>query len=170
VADATDLPVMLYDIPPRSQVPIAVETLVRLAEHPRIVAVKDAKGDLGAMSWTMARTDLAYYSGEDMLNFPILAIGGVGVVSVVGHVVGPRLAELVAAVESGDLVKARAVHESLLPVYSGVMGGGQGVMMIKAALRELGLPAGPVRPPLVDATPEQVARLRTDLTAGGVAL
>jgi 4-hydroxy-tetrahydrodipicolinate synthase len=170
VADATDLPVMLYDIPPRSVVPIEVETLVRAAEHPRIVAVKDAKGDLGAMSWTMARTDLAYYSGEDMLNFPILAIGGVGVVSVVGHVVGPRLAELVAAVDSGDLVKARAVHESLLPVYSGVMGGGQGVMMIKAALRELGLPAGPVRPPLVDATPEQVARLRTDLTAGGVAL
>jgi 4-hydroxy-tetrahydrodipicolinate synthase len=170
VADATDLPVMLYDIPPRSVVPIEVETLVRAAEHPKIVAVKDAKGDLGAMPWTLARTDLAYYSGEDMLNFPILAIGGVGVVSVVGHLVGPRLAELVAAVESGDLVKARAVHESLLPVYRGVMGGGQGVMMIKAALRELGLPAGPVRPPLVDATPEQVAQLRADLTAGGVSL
>src|SRR4051794_14202399 len=170
VADATDLPVMLYDIPPRSVVPIEVETLVRAAEHPKIVAVKDAKGDLGAISWTLARTDLAYYCGEDMLNFPMLAIGGVGVVSVVGHVVGPRLAELVAAVESGDLVKARAVHESLLPVYSGVMGGGQGVMMIKAALRELGLPAGPVRPPLVDATAEQVARLRSDLTAGGVAV
>src|SRR5947209_4990722 len=170
IADSTDLPVMLYDIPPRSVVPIEVETLVRAAEHPKIVAVKDAKGDLGAMSWTLARTDLAYYSGEDMLNFPILAIGGVGVVSVVGHVVGPRLAELVAAVESGDLVKARAVHESLLPVYSGVMGGGQGVMMIKAALRELGLPAGPVRPPLVDATPEQIARLRVDLAAGGISL
>src|ERR671929_721154 len=170
VADATDLPVMLYDIPPRSVVPIEVETLVRAAEHPKIVAVKDAKGDLGAMSWTMARTDLAYYSGEDVLNFPILAIGGVGVVSVVGHVVGPRLAELVAAVESGDLVKARAVHESLLPVYSGVMGGGQGVMMTKAALNALGLPAGPVRPPLVDATPEQVERLRRDLAAGGVRL
>src|SRR3954464_7775038 len=170
VADSTDLPVLLYDIPPRTVVPIEVETLVRAAEHPRIVAVKDAKGDLGAMSWTMARTDLAYYSGEDMLNFPILAIGGVGVVSVVGHVVGPRLAELVAAVEAGDLVKARAGDESLLPVSSGVMGGGQGVMMIKAALRVLGLPAGPVRPPLVDATPDQVARLRADLTAGGVAL
>src|SRR5919206_322334 len=167
VADATDLPVMLYDIPPRSVVPIAVETLVRAAEHPKIVAVKDAKGDLGALSWTLARTDLAYYSGEDMLNLPILALGGVGVVSVVGDRVGPRLAELIAAVESGDLVKARAVHESLLPVYSGVMGGGQGVMMIKAALRELGQPAGPVRPPLVDATPDQVAQLRRDLTAGG---
>jgi 4-hydroxy-tetrahydrodipicolinate synthase len=170
IADSTDLPVMLYDIPPRSVVPIEVETLVRAAEHPRIVAVKDAKGDLGALSWTLARTDLAYYSGEDMLNFPLLALGAVGVVSVVGHVVGPRLAELIAAVESGDLVKARAVHESLLPVYTGVMGGGQGVMMVKAALRQLGLPAGPVRPPLVDATAEQIAQLRTDLAAGGVTL
>jgi 4-hydroxy-tetrahydrodipicolinate synthase len=170
VADATDLPVILYDIPPRSQVPIHVETLVRLAEHPRIVAVKDAKGDLGAVTWALARTDLAYYSGDDILNFPLLALGAVGLVSVVGHVVGPRLAELVAAVESGDLVKARAVNESLLPVYAGVMGGGQGAMMIKAALRELGLPSGPVRPPLVDATPAEVAQLRIDLTAGGVTL
>jgi len=170
VADSTDLPVMLYDIPPRSVVPIEVETLVRLAEHPRIVAVKDAKGNLGDVAWTLARTDLAYYSGEDMLNFPLLALGAVGVVSVVGHLVGPRLAELVAAVESGDLVKARAVNESLLPVYSGVMGGGQGAMMIKAALNALHLPAGPVRPPLVDATPEQAAQLRRDLTAGGIQL
>src|SRR3954463_11752399 len=170
VADATDLPVMLYDIPPRSVVPIEVETLVRAAEHPKIVAVKDAKGDLGALSWTLARTDLAYYSCEDMLNFPILTIGGVGAVRVAGHVIGPRLAELVAAVESGDLVKARTVHESLLPVYAGIMGGGQGVMMVKAALRALGLPGGPVPPPLVDASPAQIAQLRADLTAGGVSL
>src|ERR671926_135823 len=74
---------------------------------PRIVAVKDPKGDLGAVAWTLTRTDLAYYSGEDMLNLPLLALGAVGVVSVVGHLVGPRLAELVTAVESGDLVKAR---------------------------------------------------------------
>jgi 4-hydroxy-tetrahydrodipicolinate synthase len=167
VADATDLPVMLYDIPPRSVVPIEVETLVRAAEHPRIVAVKDAKGDLGSVAWTLARTDLAYYSGEDMLNLPLLAIGAVGVVSVVGHVVGPRLAELIAAVESGDLVKARAVNERLLPVYTGIFRT-QGVILVKAALRELGLPAGPVRPPLVDATAEQIAQMRTDLAAGGV--
>ena len=170
VADATDLPVMLYDIPPRSVVPIEVDTLARLAEHPRIVAVKDAKGDLGAVMQTLARTDLAYYSGDDVLNLPLLAVGAVGVVSVVGHLVGPRLAELIAAVESGDLVKARAVNESLLPVYAGVMGGGQGAVMTKAALRELGLPAGPVRPPLVDATPEQVAQLRADLADGGIHL
>src|SRR3954447_5844935 len=169
IADSTDLPVMLYDIPPRSAVAIEVETLVRAAEHPKIVAVKDAKGDLGAVAWTLARTDLAYYSGEDMLNLPLLAIGAVGLVSVVGHLVGPRLAELIAAVESGDLVKARAVNESLLPVYTGIFRT-QGVILVKAALRELGLPAGPVRPPLVDATPEQLAQLRTDLAAGGVHL
>src|SRR3954453_4544495 len=169
IADATDLPVMLYDIPPRSVVPIEVATLVPLAEHPRIVAVKDAKGDLGAVAWTLARTDLAYYSGEDMLNLPLLALGAVGVVSVVGHLVGPRLAELIAAVESGDLVKARAVNESLLPVYTGVFRT-QGTILVKAALRELGLPAGPVRPPLVDATPEQIAQLRTDLAAGVLSL
>jgi 4-hydroxy-tetrahydrodipicolinate synthase len=169
IADATDLPVMLYDIPPRTVVPIEVETLVRLAEHPRIVAVKDAKGDLGAVAWTLARSDLVYYSGEDMLNLPLLALGAVGVVSVVGHLVGPRLAELIAAVESGDLVKARAINESLLPVYTGIFRT-QGVILVKAALRQLGLPAGPVRPPLVDATPEQVAQLRLDLAAGGVQL
>jgi 4-hydroxy-tetrahydrodipicolinate synthase len=169
VADSTDLPVMLYDIPPRSVVPIEVETLVRAAEHPNIVAVKDAKGDLGAVQWALARTDLAYYSGEDMLNLPLLAVGAVGVVSVVGHLVGTRLAELVAAVESGDLVKARAVNESLLPVYTGIFRT-QGVITVKAALRALGLPAGPVRPPLVDATPEQVEQLRADLAAGGVQL
>jgi 4-hydroxy-tetrahydrodipicolinate synthase len=169
VADATDLPVMLYDIPPRSVVPIEVDTLARLAEHPRIVAVKDAKGDLGAVMHTLARTDLAYYSGEDLLNLPLLAVGAVGVVSVVGHLVGPRLAELIGAVESGDLVKARSVNESLLPVYTGVFRT-QGVILAKAALRELGLPAGPVRPPLVDATPEQVAQLRADLADGGIHL
>ncbi|WP_369259204.1 4-hydroxy-tetrahydrodipicolinate synthase [Geodermatophilus amargosae] len=169
VADSTDLPVMLYDIPPRSVVPIEVETLVRAAEHPRIVAVKDAKGDFGALAWTLARTDLAYYCGEDMLNLPMLAVGAVGVVSVAGHLVGPRLAELIAAVESGDLAKARELNESLLPVYTGIFRT-QGVILAKAALREMGLPAGPVRPPLVDATPEQIAQLRADLADGGISL
>jgi 4-hydroxy-tetrahydrodipicolinate synthase len=169
VADSTDLPVMLYDIPIRTGTPIEVDTLVRAAEHPKIVAVKDAKGDLGALAWTKARSDLAFYSGEDMLNLPILAMGGVGVVSVVGHLVGPRLAELIAAVEAGDLVKARAINDSLLPVYTGIFRT-QGVILVKAALNALGLPAGPVRPPLIDATPEQIAQLRADLADGGVPL
>jgi 4-hydroxy-tetrahydrodipicolinate synthase len=168
VADATDLPVMLYDIPVRTGVPLEVETLVRLAEHPRIVAVKDAKGDLGAVSWTLARTDLAYYCGEDMLNLPMIAVGAVGVVSVVGHVVGPRLREMLDAYDKGDIAHAAAVHRGLLPVYTGTFRT-QGVILTKATLALLGLPGGPVRSPLVDATDEQVARLQEDLRAGGVA-
>ncbi len=84
VADATDLPVMLYDIPGRSGVPIASDTLLRLAEHPRIVANKDAKGDLFAAQQVMSRCSLAYYSGDDALNLPLISVGAVGVVSVTG--------------------------------------------------------------------------------------
>jgi 4-hydroxy-tetrahydrodipicolinate synthase len=168
VADATDLPVLLYDIPGRTAVPIATETLVRLAEHPRIRGVKDAKDDLGASSWVMARTDLAYYSGTDMLNLPLLSVGAVGFVSVVSHVVGTRLRAMLDAHERGDVAAALDLHRGLLPVYTGMFRT-QGVIMVKAALRLLGLPgAGPTRPPLVDATDDEVARLREDLAAGGV--
>jgi 4-hydroxy-tetrahydrodipicolinate synthase len=168
-ANSSDLPVMLYDIPGRTGVPIDTETLVRLAEHPRILAVKDAKGDLASASWVMARTNLAYYSGEDMLNLPLYSVGAVGHVSVVGHVVGVRLREMLDAYEAGDVAKATQLHHALLPVYTGIFRT-QGVILTKAALRLLGLPAGPVRLPLVDATDEQVAVLIEDLVAGGVAL
>lgn len=169
VADATGLPVLLYDIPGRTGVPIATDTLVRLAEHPRIAGVKDAKGDLGAASAVMARTSLVYYSGEDMLNLPLLSIGAAGFVSVAGHVVGDRLHEMIDAHAAGDVARARAIHYELLPVYTGLFRN-QGVIMTKAALGLLGLPGGPVRPPLADATEPEVARLRDDLTAGGVKL
>ena len=170
VADATGLPVMLYDIPGRTGTPITTESLVRLAQHPRIVAVKDAKGDLGASSQVMLSTDLVYYSGEDMLNLPMLAIGAAGFVSVVGHVVGDRLHEMIDAHAAGRVDEALATHRELLPVFIGVMTRTQGVITTKAALRMLGLPGGPVRPPLADATPQQVEQLRTDLVAGGVKL
>jgi 4-hydroxy-tetrahydrodipicolinate synthase len=170
VADATGLPVMLYDIPGRTGTPITTESLVRLAQHPRIVAVKDAKGDLGASSQVMLSTDLVYYSGEDMLNLPMLAIGAAGFVSVVGHVVGDRLHEMIDAHAAGRVDEALAIHRELLPVFIGVMTRTQGVITTKAALRMLGLPGGPVRPPLADATPQQVEQLRTDLVAGGVKL
>jgi 4-hydroxy-tetrahydrodipicolinate synthase len=166
-ADATGLPVLVYDIPGRTGVPIATETLFRLAEHPRIVAVKDAKDDPGASSWVMARTDLAYYCGTDMLNLPWLAIGAAGFVSVVGHLVGDRLREMIDAYAAGDVGTALAIHRNLLPVYTGLFRN-QGVIMTKAALGLLGLPAGPVRPPLADATAAEVEKLREDLTAGGV--
>ncbi|MGQ0630232.1 MAG: 4-hydroxy-tetrahydrodipicolinate synthase [Sporichthyaceae bacterium] len=169
VADSTGLPNMLYDIPGRSAVPIATETLIRLAEHDRIVAVKDAKNDLGASSAVLAATDLAYYSGDDMMNLPLLSIGAVGFVSVVGHLVGPRLRDLVDAYTGGDVARAGAIHRSLLPVYEGVFRT-QGVILAKAALSLQGRPGGPVRSPLVEATPEQITQLRADLNAGGVAI
>jgi len=169
VADATGLPMMLYDIPGRCGTPIATETLVRLAEHSRIVAVKDAKGDLGASSWVLARTMLAFYSGEDMLNLPLLSIGAVGFVSVAGHVTGDRLHEMIDAHAAGDPALATAIHREQLPVYTGLFRASNPIP-VKAALRLLGLPSGPVRLPLIDATPAQVEQLRQDLTAGGVKL
>ena len=170
VADATGLPVMLYDIPGRTGTPIATESLIQLAQHPRIVAVKDAKGDAAATSLVMASTDLVYYSGEDMLNLPWLALGAAGFVSVVGHVVGDRLHEMIDAHRAGDVRGALSIHRDLLPVYVGIMTRTQGVIMAKAALGLLGLPGGPVRAPLADATPAQVEQLRADLLAGGVKL
>ena len=159
---------MLYDIPHRTGVAIEIDTMLRLAEHPRIVANKDAKGDLVAASAVLARCDLAYYSGDDVLNLPLLAVGAAGIVSVVGHVATGRLAELVLAYRSGDVVRARDLHHELLPVCRGLFRT-QGVILTKAALNHLGLPAGPVRLPLPDATTEQVAQLCSDMVAGGVA-
>jgi 4-hydroxy-tetrahydrodipicolinate synthase len=170
VADATGLPVILYDIPGRTGTPIATETLIQLAQHPRIVAVKDAKGDLGATSQVMLATDLAYYCGEDMLNLPMLSVGAAGFVSVVGHVVGDRLHEMIDAYRAGRVGEARQLHLDLLPVIIGIMTRTQGAIMAKAALGLLGQPGGPVRAPLVDATPAQLEQLRTDLVAGGVKL
>ncbi|MFF4835552.1 4-hydroxy-tetrahydrodipicolinate synthase [Streptomyces sp. NPDC001315] len=169
VADAAELPVMLYDIPGRSGVPINTETLVRLAEHPRIVANKDAKGDLGRASWAIAQSGLAWYSGDDMLNLPLLSVGAVGFVSVVGHVVTPELRALVEAFTAGDVQKATEIHQKLLPVYTGMFRT-QGVMTTKAALALQGLPAGPLRPPMVELTPHEIDQLKIDLAAGGVQL
>lgn len=167
LAEATDLPVMLYDIPVRTGVALATETLARLAEHPRIVAVKDAKADLAATTRLLSRCALAVYSGDDVLTLPLLAVGGCGVVSVVAHAVAARLRELLDAVERADLPRARELNAALVPVYDGFFRT-QGVILSKAALALLGLPAGPVRAPLVDATPDQVAQLRADLAAAGV--
>jgi 4-hydroxy-tetrahydrodipicolinate synthase len=168
IADAAGLPVMLYDIPGRTGVPIHSETLIRLAEHPRIVAVKDAKGDLFAGSQVMAATGLVFYSGDDMLNLPWLSVGAAGFVSVVGHVCGADLAAMIDLYRAGDVAGAAAVHRRLLPVVTAVMTRTQGAIMTKAALDLVGRRGGRVRPPLVDATKEQIALLREDLIAGGV--
>ena len=169
VADATGLPMLIYDIPGRTGAAGAPETLVRLAAHPRIVGVKDAKDAPGATSHVLAKTDLVYYCGTDMLNLPWLSLGAVGFISVVGHVVGDRLHEMIDAFGAGNVVLARQLHYELIPVYDGLFRN-QGAVMTKAALDLLGLPGGQVRLPLLAATDAERHQLALDLTAGGVKL
>ncbi len=147
IADSTDLPVMLYDIPPRSVIPIEVETLQRLAEHPRIVAVKDARNDLRVGTEVLATTTLAYYSGDDPVNLPWLSVGAVGFVSVIGHVVANRLREMIDAYEAGDVDRARNLHYATIPVIR-AMGRVGGVIFAKTAMRLRGIDVGNPRLPL----------------------
>jgi len=167
VADATELPVVLYDIPPRSMVPIEWDTLRTLARHPNIVAVKDAKGDLPGAAAIMAETSLAYYSGDDALNLPWLAVGAVGFISVWGHLAAGRLREMLSAFGSGDIATARKISVSL-----GALNNAQsrlgGVTMSKAGLRLQGLDAGDPRLPQMPATPSQVDELAADMRAAEV--
>ena len=152
VADATELPVMLYDVPARTGVAMAPSTLIELAAHPRIRAVKDAKGDLFEAMTVMSRTSLAYYCGIDELNLPYLACGAAGLVSVVANVAADRTAELIHTVRDGDLVKARAIHDELIPLTDRIMRSGTGAANAKAALAGLGIiPHASVRLPLVEA-------------------
>ncbi|MEV0270800.1 4-hydroxy-tetrahydrodipicolinate synthase [Hamadaea sp. NPDC050747] len=169
VADATGLPVMLYDIPGRSGVPIATDTFLRLAEHDRIVAVKDAKGDLTASSWVLRDTDLAYYSGDDALTLPLLSVGASGLVGTSTHLTGASAADLISAYHDGDTAEALRLHRQLLPLFTGIFRT-QGAILVKAAMNAKGLPAGPLRPPLVDATEAELAQLRADCAAAGLPL
>jgi 4-hydroxy-tetrahydrodipicolinate synthase len=169
IADATDLPVMLYDIPGRSGIPFSPESLVELARHPRIAAVKDAKGDLWAATKVMAETDLLWFSGDDVLSLAHLAQGATGVVSVVGHVAGSQYAEMIGAIDRGDLRRAQELHRQLVPVVDAIMNITQGAIMAKAALKELGiLDSAAVRLPLVEATPGQIAAVRDGLSTSGL--
>ncbi|HRD09576.1 MAG: hypothetical protein RL611_345 [Actinomycetota bacterium] len=167
MADATDVPVMLYDIPGRTGAQIEPDTIVKLAEHPNIVALKDAKGDVASTSWVIKRCGIPVYSGDDILNLPLLSVGAVGFVSVCGHTVGADLRAMLDAWFAGNNAKALEIHQKLLPVYTGTFRT-QGAILTKAALSMMGLPGGKVRLPLVDATPSQVSQLREDLRAGGV--
>ena len=169
MADATDLPVMIYDIPGRTGVEIESDTIVKLAEHKNIAALKDAKGNPAATSWVIKRSSIPVYSGDDILNLPLLSVGAVGFVSVCGHTVGSELKEMLTAWFTGNPARALEIHQQLLPVFTGTFRT-QGAIMTKAALTLMGLPGGYTRLPLVDATDAQVAQLRDDLRAGGVAI
>jgi len=169
IADATDLPVMMYDIPGRTGMQIEPDTIVKLSEHPRIVALKDAKGDVASTSWVIERCGIPVYSGDDILNLPLLSVGAVGFVSVCGHTVGKDLREMLDSWFAGNTSRALEIHQKLLPVFTGTFRT-QGAILTKAALNLMGLPGGYTRLPLVDATDAQIAQLREDLRAGGVTL
>ncbi len=169
VADSTGLPMLIYDIPGRTATAVATDTLVRLAEHPRILGVKDAKGDAAGTSMVLARTGLVYYSGDDMVNLPWLSIGAVGFISVTGHVVGDRLHAMIDAFSDGRNADALRIHQEVLPVNVGLFRN-QAAVLTKAAMDLLGLPGGGVRGPLLPANDAERRQLREDLTAGGVKL
>jgi 4-hydroxy-tetrahydrodipicolinate synthase len=169
VAAAAELPVMLYDIPGRSGIAIAPDTYLRVAEDERVVAVKDAVGDLARGVRIMDETGLSFYSGDDVLNLGWLTHGAAGVVSVVGHVAGREYAAMVDAVARGDLASALATYRSLVPLVDVVLTRVQGAMMAKAAMQLLGvLPNRTMRLPLVEAPDDLVEELRTVLAALGL--
>ncbi len=167
VADATDLPVMLYDIPHRAGVAIATSTMLRLAEHEHVVAVKDAKSDLIASSQVMAQTNLAYYSGEDALTLPLLAVGAVGLVGTSTHFSGLGAKAMIEAYVAGDTAKALALHRQLLPIYTGIFAT-QGCILVKAGLELQGRGVGGLRSPLVSATAAEIEALALALGAAGL--
>jgi 4-hydroxy-tetrahydrodipicolinate synthase len=167
VADATPLPVLLYDIPPRSVVPIESETLRVLAAHPNIVGVKDAKGDLQAGAQLMAETGLVYYSGDDALNLPWLAMGATGFISVISHMAAGQLRDLLSAFASGDVTTARKINVAISPLCNAMSRLG-GVTLAKAGLRLQGIEVGDPRLPQVTATPEQIDELANDMRAASV--
>ena len=167
VAGATDLPVILYDIPPRSVVPISWDTMRTVAQHPNIVAVKDAKADLPGAAQIMVETGLAYYSGDDALNLPWLAMGAAGFVSVWGHLAASQLREMLNAFNSGDIATARKIAVTLGPLNDAQTRLG-GVTLAKAGLRLQGVEAGDPRLPQMPATPEQLDELAADMRAAAV--
>lgn len=169
VADATDLPVMLYDVPGRTAVRYAPETLDRLAEHPRVVAVKDATGDPQTALRHIARTGLAWYSGDDGLLLPFLSVGAVGLVSMSAHLLGDELAQVIRSFDTGDVAKARALFADLLPVIDVICGSGNGALRSKTALYLLGLiPSPAMRLPHVAADEAETEHVRGVLASAGL--
>jgi 4-hydroxy-tetrahydrodipicolinate synthase len=169
IASSTDVPVMLYDIPGRSSIQIAPETMIRLAEHPNIVAVKDAKADFAAATRVMAETDLLFYSGDDGLTLQWMALGAVGLVGVTTHVATRRFRELIDAVNANDFGTARKINFELEPVIRATMTRVQGAVAAKQILKWQGvLPNSVVRLPLVEPDEAEIAIIREDLAEAGM--
>ncbi len=167
VADATALPVMLYDIPHRSGVPIEAATLIELAAHPRIVAVKDAKGLVVSSATVIAATDLAYYAGDDGFTLPLLSVGGVGVVGTSTHFTGARAKAMIETFLAGDFAGAIAQNAALLPVFTGVFAT-QGCVLVKAGLAARGFGPTVLRQPMLPASAAQASAFIALLDAAGL--
>ncbi|WNS75366.1 4-hydroxy-tetrahydrodipicolinate synthase [Bacillus sp. DTU_2020_1000418_1_SI_GHA_SEK_038] len=150
IAEATSLPIMLYNIPGRSVVNMSVETIVRLSEIQNIVAIKEASGDLDTMAQIISETpaDFTLYSGDDGLTLPVLAIGGAGIVSVAAHIIGNEMQDMINSFKNGELQKAAAAHRELLPVMNALFNA-PNPTPVKAALNLQGIQVGGVRLPLV---------------------
>ena len=152
---------------PASQ--IANETYAKLADNPLVIAMKDAVGDLNRGAWLMRETGIRIYSGDDPVNLPWLAMGASGIVSVVSHAAASAYAQMVAAVDAGDLATARSINDRLLPAVKAMMTYTQGAITAKAALQLLGvLEHRTMRSPLLEATDEEVAIVRDGLVASGL--
>ena len=165
LADSVDTPIMMYDIPGRSGVPIEPETMISLAAHPNIVAVKDAKADFTAAARVMAETDLVFYSGDDGLTLPWIALGAAGLVGVTTHVDTPRYRRLVDAALGSDLETARRINEELLPLVRATMTRVPGAVAAKTILQWQGrLPNNTVRLPHVAPTQAELEQIRADLS------
>ena len=169
VADATDLPVMLYDVPGRTVVRYSLATLERLASHARVVAVKDATGDVQGALRAIERTGLAWYSGDDGLLLPFLAVGAVGLVSMSAHLGGDELAAVIRAFDAGDVAAARTQFLAVAPVVDLICGSGNGALRSKLTLTLLGLlPGATMRLPQVAPDEAEVAEVRAALVAAGL--
>ncbi|MEV0181482.1 4-hydroxy-tetrahydrodipicolinate synthase [Streptomyces sp. NPDC050625] len=161
VADASGLPVMLYDIPGRTGTRIEPETMIRLAEHPRIMAVKDCSYDFLGTQKVLARTELGYYAGCDEHILALYAVGAAGCVSTVANVVPRHVAEILEAFEAGDTARAARLQQRVTPLIEEMTAAGlPGTVTAKALLNALGRPAGPVRAPLRPAGREAADGLR----------
>ncbi len=169
IANSTELPVMLYDIPGRAGVPISTETIIKLADHPRIIALKDAKADFSETTRVMANTDLDVYSGDDGLTLPLMAAGAVGLVSVSAHVAPAKFRALIDAAAAGDFVTARRFHFELDPVIRATMGHVQGAVAVKQILKWQGILSNSVvRLPLVEPGEAEIAMIKADLAEAGM--
>ena len=168
IADATDLPVILYDIPGRAGIAISYDTFHRAAKHPNIVAIKDAKGDLAQASRIMNETGLLYFSGDDSNVLPHLSIGATGLIGVTANVAPAAYREMVDAANRNDFHHALKVHNSLEPLQRSLMTHVPGTVAAKYVLHGLGLINSPrVRLPLVGPEDAEAARIENDIDKVG---